>query len=467
MITLNEMLALSGVKEAFGHPPDMQAELSISTDTRTIKNGQAFLAIDGDRYRPLEFLERTGCAPIVIYSKTKENDKLARAHQENCFFVAVSDSVEFLQNIGRAVASKFVSSGGKLVAISGSNGKTTTKEMLFHILKSVEPETVCTQKNNNNHIGVPLTLLQINEKTKFCVLELGSNHPGEIELLCDIAKPNVGVTTNIGDTHLEFFHDRESVFKEEGYLYYAIEKCRDPGKVFFKNMDDEYLKSLPGADFAVSYGQDPSNDIVLKRTFKSASVEISGTTREIENDEVTGEHNFLNMGLAFAMAKHLTRAADKKLLAAVESFAPTKNRSEWIQFEGVKIFLDAYNANPSSMKAAITAFKDKALDQGLSLTEVALILGDMNELGDKASDYHRDLGAFCKEEGFSNIFFIGRFSEDYNAGCLGIGEELSSVDDFGTKHKERLLGHKLALIKGSRSLQLESIVDINKYWTKN
>lgn len=460
MITLNQILALPGILEAFGEAPSMNDPLTFSTDTRSIKPGQSFIALDGERFKPMELLEQLAGCPVVIYNKNEPNDKLARSAQENHFFIGVKDTVTFLQDLGRALANIFVGSGGKLIAISGSNGKTTTKEMLFHLLHSVDLETVCTQKNNNNHIGVPLTLLQINERTRNCVLELGSNHPGEIEVLCDIAHPNIGVTTNIGDTHLEFFHNRENVFKEEGFLYYALERSLDPSSMYFINNDDKFLSRFEKFKGAWTYGSSSENDIVINASHDGVRVELSEKKHEIKNSQITGEHNFLNMGLAFAMAKLITNADDTALLSATKSFKPTANRSQWLELWGKSVFLDAYNANPTSMKVAIKGFKEKVLAEGLALEKAVLILGDMNELGDNAPQFHQEVGSFCKAEGFANVFFIGRFAGNYNAGCDGLGLEFSTAADLIARRKELLKNHKYVFIKGSRSLQLESITDI-------
>ncbi|MEX0798175.1 MAG: Mur ligase family protein, partial [Bacteriovoracaceae bacterium] len=337
MNTLKEILGLPGVKESFGKTVREDSPLSISTDSRTIHSGQSFLALEGAKFKPMKFLEQLEQAPVVFYEKNPFNDKLARQARDKHFFVAVNDSVRFLQDIGSLAAKSFVSNGGKLIAIAGSNGKTTTKEMLFHLLKSFEPETVCTKKNNNNHIGVPLTLLQIESKTKFCVLELGSNHPEEIRFLCEISCPNIGVVTNIGDTHLEFFGSREEVFKEEGSLYEAIDNSSWASKLFFLNTDDQFLSQLPKKKHVIAYGKDDGNDIQVNASFDHALLRLEQGFEKTElcllNDNITGEHNFINLSVAFIMARRLLKRTSKDLLAKAQSFVPTSNRSEWIELK--------------------------------------------------------------------------------------------------------------------------------------
>ena len=182
--------------------------LKINTDSRSLKKEETFLAISGVKHNAVKFLDQVVEAGVetVIYTKSAENDELVKTYRDKLFFIETTCSVKFLQEITRILSDRFQDNGGKLVAISGSNGKTTTKEMLFHLLKNIEPETICTQSNNNNHIGVPLTILQITEKTKFAIVELGSNHPGEIRTLCEIVNPKYGVVTNIGDTPVSYTH---------------------------------------------------------------------------------------------------------------------------------------------------------------------------------------------------------------------------------------------------------------------
>ncbi|MBC77324.1 MAG: hypothetical protein CME64_15065 [Halobacteriovoraceae bacterium] len=461
MITYNEILNLQGIEIKHGELNVSGDECPVvSTDTRTINSGEVFLGIDGERFRPMRFLSKLDDCPLIIYNYTEENEELVRKSNLSSLFLGVKDSIKFLQDISSKVAEKFVNSGGKLIAISGSNGKTTTKEMLFHILKSFEERVVCTQKNNNNHIGVPLSLLQIRPGEKYCILELGSNHPGEIKVLCDIARPNIGITTNIGDTHLEFFNNRKNVFKEEGYLFTAISSSEDQAKLFFKNEDDEFLGTLPNDDFVVNYGES-SEGIEIKRSFNEVKVKIGEVSYTLKNKNITGEHNFLNLGLSFGISKMISTVGDNVLIEASQSFVPTTNRSQWISYEGVDIFLDAYNANPSSMQAAILGFKHDSISKNISLEEVLLILGDMNELGQGAATHHEELGKFCKAQGCKNIVFVGNHSKNFNRGFGGNAVEVNSSKEFSKEFKRELSKYKRAFLKGSRSLQLESLVDIN------
>ncbi len=433
-------------------------KIDINTDSRTLSADESFLAISGENHNALKFLESvktSGCS-TVIYTKNHENDKLIQKYQDSINFIATTDSVLFLQQITNLLSNRFQDNGGKLIAISGSNGKTTTKEMLFHLLHCVEPQTICTQKNNNNHIGVPLTLLQINEKTKYAIIELGSNHPGEIKTLCEIVNPAIGVTTNIGDTHLEFFENRENVFKEEGYLYESILNCEKENKLFFKNSDDEYLKSLKTKPFVEEFGcTAENNNFTIEK--ESAIVNNSGYEYKFTNKYITGKHNLHNLCLAFIMAKSVDSSRTEEFVALCESFRPTKNRSEWLVRGESKIFLDAYNANPSSMKAAVEGFLSVASASN------CLIVGDMNELGENAEKFHQETAKFISAQTAQKVIFVGRFAQVAAKDCPGsmaFGSAQLLKDYFD---KSILNTYKYIFIKGSRSLQLESILDITSH----
>lgn len=431
--------------------------VNICTDSRLLTKNDFFLAISGENFNALNFLDKVvavGCR-YVIYSKNSENDQLVETFKKQIIFIETTDTILFLQEITNVLANKFQERGGKLIAISGSNGKTTTKEILYHLLKSVETETICTQKNNNNHIGVPLTLLQITKKTKFAIIELGSNHPGEIEVLCNICNPAIGLVTNIGDTHLEFFENQGNVFKEEGFLYTAVKNCGYNDKLFFKNNDDNFLKELPVDHFVYNFGYNGEN-FKFSIDKQEAIVQNNNNEYTITNKFITGKHNFYNLCVAFIIAKTIDEDNSSKYLQACRSFKPTKNRSEWINLNSSKVFLDAYNANPSSMELAVEGFVES-----IESEDYCLILGDMNELGDNSASFHFKLAKKLKEKGFKNFVFVGRFAEDYNAGCEGLGKTFKSTDELKDEFDLNIISkHKYVFIKGSRSLQLESLMDI-------
>lgn len=447
---------------------NLNQSLRFVTDTRKYIHPSAFVAIPGSKINPIDVMNDllSQECPLVIYQKSAENDKkvlVLQAKHTKTIFIPVTDSVIFLQELANEHIKEWKkrSTRNTIFSISGSNGKTTHKEMLSFILKSVMPDKiVATEKNNNNHLGVPLTLLEVTERTEFVVLELGSNHPGEIKVLCDIALANAGLTTNIGATHLEFFGSEQKVFEEEGYLYHAVKEVTNGKGFYLINMDDSFLKTLTPTEGSVTYGENKLAEAQIKFLENGATINYKGQNLKAENSHITGKHNKLNLITCVFIAHHFYPELKEQLIESAKNFKPTKNRSEWIEFENRSVFLDAYNANPSSMKAALQGFKEALKEHGLKLDEACIVLGDMNELGDSASQYHEDVGRYIKELGFTNVYFIGRYAPFYIKGHLG-GEARMSSAEFKQEYRTTCLKKfPIHFIKGSRSLQLESLFDI-------
>ncbi len=442
--------------------------LNFCTDTRKYTHPSAFVAIPGAKVNPLDVINDLlgqGC-PFVFYQQDQINDQKVENLQKNfprTQFIPVTDSVVFLQELSHfhIVEWKNKNPLHTVFAISGSNGKTTHKEMLSFILKEVIPgKVVSTEKNNNNHLGVPLTLLGVSDSTEIVILELGSNHPGEIKVLCDIAQPNAGLTTNIGATHLEFFGDEEKVFHEEAYLYEAINEVTQGRGFYLINTDDYFLKKLMPTNGSITYGERPG--AMAKVTFldQGGEIHFNGQNLIATNAHITGKHNKLNLITCLFIATHFYPKLKEGLIEACRNFRPTKNRSEWIEFESRSVFLDAYNANPSSMKAALEGFKESVLEQGLKLTDACVVLGDMNELGDSTPQYHKEVGEYVKQLGFPNVYFVGRFSVHYLSGNPTGHPKISSAEFKNEYRSDCLKKYPIHFIKGSRSLQLESLFDI-------
>lgn len=467
MILLQHLTKCSSIKNC-PDQLDLSLQMPFCTDTRKYHHPSAFVAIPGAKVNPLDMLTgllNQGC-PLVVYQDDNGNENKIRDLQAKhplTSFLAVSDAVTFLQELSHQHTKhwKSLSPAHTVFAISGSNGKTTHKEMLSFILKSLKPhQIVATEKNNNNHLGVPLTLLQVNDQTQMVILELGSNHPGEIKVLCDIAAPNAGLTTNIGATHLEFFENEHNVFLEEGFLYHAV-KDETEGKGFYLiNRDDPYLKNLPPFPGSITYGESMDSMALVSFLENGAIINFQGQKFTATNDHITGKHNKLNLITCVFIAQHFFPNHLPEIIRAAAEFRPTKNRSEWLEFEGKQVYLDAYNANPSSMKAALAGFKESLQEQGLGLEEACVVLGDMNELGDSSARYHEEVGAFIKELNFKHVYFIGRYSPFYLKG-FPEGHGRPSADAFKTEYRSEILKKlRIHFIKGSRSLQLESLFDI-------
>lgn len=446
----------------------LAGKLNFYTDTRRYQNPGAFVAIPGAKVNPLDVISgvmEAGC-PLVVFQSSEENSskvKDLKSRYPRTQFLEVKDSVTFLQELTNHHIREWKKSraNNTVFAISGSNGKTTHKEMLSHILKEVLPgKIVATEKNNNNHLGVPLTLLGVTAETQTVVLELGSNHPGEIKVLCDIAEPNAGITTNIGATHLEFFGTEEKVFEEEGYLFHAVKNVTEGNGFYLINIDDPFLRTFRPFPGSVTYGESPDATARISYLEKGAQINYRGQVFKAENGSITGKHNKLNLVTCLFIACQLYPEKKEQFVEACKTFRPTKNRSEWIEFQGASIYLDAYNANPSSMKAALEGFKDSVLSQGKKLSETCIVLGDMNELGDSTPQYHKEIGEFVKNLGFPNVFFIGRFAHHYQQGYPQ-GATKASSSDFKNEYRKNCLNkYPVHFIKGSRSLQLESLFDI-------
>ncbi len=450
MIQLESLKKLHSVKDYV-----LEGELTtleVSVDNRILSNKSLFIAIVGNRFNPLEHLDKVvsqGCK-YVAYESSTENDEKIKSYSDKINFIKVHNIINFIEDLGATVACEFRERGGKIIGISGSNGKTTTKEMLNFLLGKTmgEDKVICTQKNNNNNLGVPFTLFQINSNTEYAIVELGSNHPGEIEVLCRILRPQFGVTTNIGDTHLEFFGSRQKVFEEESVL---AKYCSE---VFFKNSDDQYLKEIAGN--CLSFGL---NGADYKLKFGDDHVNINEVV--VHNKWITGKHNYFNLAVAFMIANYILPDEQNSIIANAKKFKPTANRSEWIEWKEKKVFLDAYNANPSSMQVAYDGFVDRVKKLGAGLSECTIVMGDMNELGEQSDILHRAIGKHLAQNGATNCIFVGRYAHHYQAG-YGEGAKIyKTVNELKLEFLNVIKGTKYIFLKGSRSLQLESVLDIS------
>jgi UDP-N-acetylmuramoyl-tripeptide--D-alanyl-D-alanine ligase len=467
MIDLKHIKKCASVKNVPKNFSESSA-LKFHTDSRKYSHPSAFVAIPGAKVNPLDLIDGllSQGAPVVVYQETAENTEKVGAlslKYPQTSFISVSDSVTFLQELSHEHIRAWRQKDPKntVFAISGSNGKTTHKEILSFILKAVKPGAiVSTEKNNNNHLGVPLTLLEVSEATKIVVLELGSNHPGEIKVLCDIAVPNAGLTTNIGATHLEFFGTEEAVFHEEAYLYHAVKAHINEAGFYLINRDDPFLATLAPYKGCITYGSKSEVEAVVSFVENGGKIQYKGQDLVATNEHITGNHNKLNLITCAFIALHFFPDQKTQILKAASEFRPTKNRSEWIKFDERPVFLDAYNANPSSMKAALEGFKESVLEQGLSLKDSCIVLGDMNELGDSTPQYHENVGSYVKSLGFGNVFFVGRFASHYLKGHSE-GKARASTSEFKNEFRKEVLSkYRIHFIKGSRSLQLESLFDI-------
>ncbi len=466
MIKTKNLLLCSNIKEVLGDKKNLSDSYLIGTDSRNFEKGSIFLAIKGERFDGFSFVDKVlDKTNLIICESTQDNKVKAQeiiSNNPDKVIVLVENSISFTQELASHHVQDWLSKGKReIIAISGSNGKTTTKEMLWHVLSSINSKNViCTQKNNNNHLGVPFTLFQISDEIDYAIVEYGSNHPGEMKTICDCSHPTMGITTNIGDTHMEFFNDLEAVFKEESLIHKYIKNSKFGKKIFFKNNDDSCLSKILNADYVKSFGLKSQSDFNFKFLRADSSIRVNETL--ITNKNILGEHNFVNLACAFVISQTIYPDKTKEILNATSSFQPTKNRSQWLKWKNSRVFLDAYNANPSSMKLAAKEFYSDFLLRSQSDAKCLMVIGDMNELGDKAPKYHEELGDFFRNFKRADVVFMGRYLKYFQTGYKE--DLLISSNDPTTlaQSMEQLQEYSDIFVKASRSLQLESVFAIKE-----
>ncbi len=412
----------------------------ISTDSRNIAPGSLFICLkgasfDGNRFA-LEALEK-GAAYVVTENTSVQHP--------NALFV--SDSNQALPDLASLHASKI---NTKLISIGGSNGKTTTKEICQRVLES-HYNTKCTQANFNNHIGVPLTLLSLKPDTDIGIIELGTNHPGEMNYLCNLFQPYAGVITNIGKEHLEGFGDIEAVAKEESEVYLQLQKSNG---LAFVNLDDHWLGNM---------SKRLSNQSTYSLTDKSANlyaevicempfVKFKLFHNQIEigtfEAKIGGKHNLYNLLVGISLGVSFNVPIEVATNSACE-YVPTNNRSEWIQFPNCKVLLDAYNANPSSVEAGLKSFSTL---EGRK----AVLLGDMLELGDSALSEHKLIFELCQELSFDQIFVCGKH---FHEAVGNFPMKFESVDTLLAWLDTHPIEADYVYIKGSRGIKMEKSLE--------
>lgn len=411
----------------------------ISTDTRKIIEGGIFFALKGERFNGNEFAAKAlelGAAYVVM-------DEEAHKKNERC--ILVKDVLESLQQLANHHRKQL---DIPIIGITGSNGKTTTKE-LVHAVLSKKFNTQYTKGNLNNHIGVPLTLLSITKEHEMAVVEMGANHQGEIDMLCRIAEPNFGIITNIGKAHLEGFGGIEGVKKGKSELYRYL---KETNGFIFVHGDDNVLADLAKDNNKITYGTKKLYDVIGKCNPSSMFVEFAWESRytatELKNapfikTNLVGSYNYHNALCAACVGNYFK--IEKKLInEAIENYAPDNNRSQLQKTESNTLILDYYNANPTSMRAAIENFAAMKADNKM------LILGDMLELGEESAFEHKQILDLLTEKKLEDYILIGPlFSALQKEKCF-----ISSADAFAHLNAERPK-NKTILIKGSRGIALE------------
>jgi len=420
-----------------------QKTKGVVTDTRLSVKNCFYIALKGINFDGNNFAKEAiekGAFYALVNKKSivKDNDR----------FIYVDDTLQTLQKL--AIYHRSIIDT-KIIAITGSNGKTTTKELLSEIL-SKEFKIFATKGNLNNHIGVPLSLLSINRECEYAIIELGANHLGEINHLCKIAKPDLGLITNFGYAHIEGFGSFEGVVKGKSELYnYLIEK---KGRLFI-NLDDAIQKKWLKYRPISTYGQTSKADFKIEKINNKGK----GTTIKIENliieSQLFGDYNFSNIGASVAISRFL-RVSNQKIKKALELYKPINKRSQVINKKNNKILLDAYNANPSSMIASINSFLKNNPKNSIA------VLGDMLELGSYEKEGHVKIIKLLESSPFEEIFFVGKlffkFSKESNSFKKTIHFFKEKIEAYSYL-KKRKFENKNILIKGSRKLQLEDTIN--------
>lgn len=410
----------------------------VSTDSRKITPGCMFFALKGDRFDGSHFAAQalaSGAAVAITDSPSPGTDPR--------YFI-VDDALAMLQQLAARHRKRF---RFPVIAITGTNGKTTTKELIAAVL-SKKYNCLATEGNLNNHIGVPLTLLKIRKETEMAVIEMGANHIGEIEMLCRIARPDFGIITNIGKAHLEGFGNYQGVVSAKSELYRYI---REEGQMLFVNRDDELLSSLSDGFPRINYSRVNRScyqgELVSSDPF--VIIDIIGTTGKTRvPSHLFGEYNFENI-LAAACIGNFFGVPVASVRDAVEGYVPSNNRSQVLQGKRNLLIMDAYNANPSSMAAALRNFAKSAYSGKM------VILGDMLELGEDSRKEHLEIIRLTKELAFTDAVFIGPVFSSML--------QKKDIPVFGTSEAaeqyllQRNLSGRTILIKGSRGIRLEIV----------
>ncbi len=411
----------------------------VSTDTRDNVKDKIFFALSGANFNGNTFSSQAieNGAIISVIDDPKYNTG------KNCFLV--DNVLETFQELARYHR---VKSGVKVLGITGSNGKTTTKELISSVLSGAF-EIISTKGNLNNHIGVPLTLLSIKESTKIAVVEMGANHIGEIRVLCEIAMPDIGIITNIGKAHLEGFGSYQGVVTAKNELYtYLIENDR----YLIVNSDDKLLMDLSDKAKRITYGRNNAT-IEGELTASQPNIELKWKNNGlVENcsTKIYGSYNFYNILAAIATGVFFN-ISHNNINQAIESFESKNNRSQKLKTDKNLIVLDAYNANPYSMKEAISSFYDNKYDNPW------LLLGDMFELCKYSIVEHQKIVDLIKELNFKNVIFTGSEfmkTKDHNYLVFKGTDELLNY-----LNKNKIFDGQI-LIKGSRGMKMEKLSEV-------
>ena len=408
----------------------------MSTDTRKINKDEMYFSLKGDNFDgnvfAMEAIEKGAKFSIVDDLEQKDiHDNV----------VYVENSLKALQDLSNHHRSLFDT---KIIGITGSNGKTTTKNLIYSIL-SQKYNVIKTKGNLNNHIGVPLSLLNIEDDIDVAIIEMGANHIGEIKRLCEIAMPDIGLITNYGYAHLEGFGSFEGVIKGKTEMYEYL--TENYGHIIINNDDKLQVENCKG-DLAVTFGSTKDSEFMFDYKKDNSSLKLKIDGYEF-NSNLFGEYNFSNLASSITIGKFLD-LSNKEIQEGLDKFLNDSNRSEILNFDSNKIYLDAYNANPSSMLAAISNFEN------INIINRVLILGDMYELGEYSDQEHQKIVDFVLDKDYSKVYLVGdNFSKCNTKG--GYFFKFSNTNELAESDSFKSLKNMNILVKGSRGVSLEEL----------
>lgn len=414
-----------------------RAHPHVQTDTRRIQAGELFFALKGEHFNGNQFAEQAlaqGAAYAII-------DEADYAVNERC--IVVSDVLETLQALAKYHRQQF---NIPFIAITGSNGKTTTKELLHAVLLK-QFKTTATVGNLNNHIGIPLTILRIPMDTDMAIIEMGANHQREIAGYCTYALPSHGIINNCGKAHLEGFGGIEGVRKGKGELYDYIRSSKG---MIFRNADLDYLVSMSAEiEKQITYGETAADYMGMAvRGGETLSVAITRPGMEMTiHTQLVGDYNVANVLAAVAVG-HYFGVPVQSIREALEEYTPSNSRSQRIQQGSNTIILDAYNANPSSMRAAIINFRQ------MDFANKVVIIGGMMELGEDSVMEHQQIVDLLAESNWHDVVLVGGDFAQTKHSYLYMADYMEAKTWLATKAYEQTA----LLIKGSRAFTLEKII---------
>lgn len=416
----------------------------VTTDTRNCPEGSMFVALKGENFNGNAFAKQAlekGCRYAVI-------DEAEFLEEGNPALLLVDDCLTALQKLANEHRRRLAT---PIIGITGTNGKTTTKELIATVLQK-KYRVLYTQGNLNNHIGVPLTLLRLTKEHELAVVEMGANHPGEICTLVNIAEPDCGMITNVGKAHLEGFGSFEGVVKAKGELYDYLRSKEDT--LVFLDKDNDVLCGISSGLKSIGYGMEGGEDLLVSGKLHACAPFLAfewmcGDKCYEVNTHLIGAYNIKNALAAIAIGCHFGVPAED-ICDALNNYIPSNNRSQLTQTEDNHLVVDAYNANPTSMAAALENFR------WMEVPHKIAVLGDMKELGEGSVDEHRKVVALLKECGFERVMLVGPEFEKANDGFEHYADVNAVKEEFvKTKPKGCYV-----LIKGSNSMKLSGLKEV-------